>query len=204
MVTGAERAGGVLDQGDALGHRLLQGGPVERAAEQVHREDGLRARGQGARELREVEVHRRRVHVDEHGAGARERDDVRGRGERVRRHDHLVAGTDPEREHGEMERGGPGGHTDGVRHLACVRDEPLELVDERPHGQLPALEHGRDGGELLRAHVRAGEPDQTGVRSRSLYQEIVLARPSSRSTFASKPSSSRAFPTFGIRSSTSA
>ena len=37
----------------------------------------------------------------------------------------------------------------------------------------------------------------------SLYHAIVRARPSSRSTFASNPSTSRAFSTFGMRSSTS-
>ena len=47
----------------------------------------------------------------------------------------------------------------------------------------------------------ANQLKETGL---STHEAIVRASPSSRSTFASKPSTSRAFSTFGIRSSTSA
>ncbi len=52
------------------------------------------------------------------------------------------------------------------------------------------------------ADVRRAEP-YVSAGLRALYHAIVLSRPSSSSTFASKPMSSRAFSTFGIRSSTS-
>ena len=77
-------------------------------------------------------------------------------------------------------------------------------LDLRPHRELPGLEHLADLGELLLAHVGRGQADycvSAGFRAR--YHAIVLSRPSSSSTFASKPMSSRAFSTFGIRSSTS-
>ena len=51
------------------------------------------------------------------------------------------------------------------------------------------------GDEDAHAYVSAG------LRAR--YQAIVRSSPSSSSTRASKPSSSRAFSTFGMRSSTS-
>ena len=141
--------------------------------------------------------------VDEHWARADPGDHVRCRRKRVRRDDHLVSWPDPEREHGEMQRCGPG--RDGERMLdsAGLGEARLELGDLRAHRQLPALEHLRHRVQLCLAEVRPGEPHAiAGVRS--LYQAIVRARPSSRSTFASKPSTSRAFSTFGMRSSTSA
>ncbi len=76
----------------------------------------------------------------------------------------------------------------------------LELGHLLPHRQLAALEHLCGSRGLLRADVRPGETDQELSR----YQAIVRSRPSSRSTCASKPSSSRALSTVGTRISTSA
>src|SRR5207237_1294236 len=54
------------------------------------------------------------------------------------------------------------------------------------------------------AAVRHRGADPANAGWRALYQAIVRARPSSSSTCASKPRISRAFSTFGTRSSTSA
>ena len=123
-VAGAERAGGVLDQRQ-VGQLLEARGP----AEQVHRHDRLRPRRD--LDLRGVDVVRRRVDVDEDGRGAGERNDVRGRGKRVGGDDHLVARPDPEREHGEVERGGARRDRDGVLDLAGGGEAGLELGDLR-------------------------------------------------------------------------
>ena len=96
-----------------------------------------------------VEVHRLRVDVDEHGPQTGERDDVRRRRERVRGHEHVVAGSDSEREHGEMQRGGARGHRDRVLDYARARELGLELCDLRPHRQHPAVEYLGDLGQLL-------------------------------------------------------
>ena len=145
------------------------------------------------------------VDVDEHRACTDELDGVCGRRERVGRDDHLVARADPEREHPEMERRGAGRHGHRVRRPDGAGEQALELPDLRPHRQLAGGEHLRDRGELGLADVGTGEPDRVGhaAPSFSRYQSIVRARPSSSSTFASKPSTSRAFLTSGIRSSTS-
>ncbi len=156
----AERARRVLEQRDASGTVATSAVPVERPAEQVDREHRPRALGDGVGHLREIEVHRRGVDVDEHRPRARERDDVRGRRERVRRDDHLVAGPDPEREHREVERCGPGRDRHRVRHLAGLRERLLELGDLRPHRQVAALEHLRDRARLLDADVGSRQPDR--------------------------------------------
>src|SRR5712691_5719185 len=82
-------------------------------------------------------------------------------------------------------------------------EQRLELRDLRTHRELPGLEHLADLGELLLADVGPGEADYASAGFRARYHAIVLSRPSSSSTFASKPMSSRAFSTFGMRNSTS-
>ena len=103
-----------------------------------------------------VEVHRPGIDVDEHRLRADERDDVRRRRERVRGHDHLVAGADSEREHGEVQRGGSRRDGDGVLHLARARHLGLELGDLRAHRELPRREHLGDLRELVGADVGPG------------------------------------------------
>ena len=65
----------------------------------------------------------------------------------------------------------------------------------------PGLEDGGDRRELVLADLRPPEADSLFYFA--LYHSIVLASPSSSSTLGSHPSSSRAFSTFGMRSSTS-
>jgi len=126
-VGGAESAGGVLDERDAVRHERRERVPVERPAEEVDGEHRLRPRREHRGQLRKVEVERPRIHVAEHRLRAAELDGVGRRRKRVGGNDDLVAGPDPKREHGEMERGGAGGDGDRVRHAAGRGDELLEL-----------------------------------------------------------------------------
>ncbi len=147
-----------------------------------------------------VEVHRHGVDVDEHGTEARERDDVRGRGEGVGGNEDGVARREPERLDGEVERRRARGDREGVGRPAGAAELLLERRHLRALGEHAALEHAGHRGKLLGAGVGAGEPDSLYL---SRYHAIVRSRPSSSSTRGSQPSSSRAFSTFGIRSSTS-
>ena len=189
----AERAGRVLDH-EQVGQLLHPRGP----AEEVHGHDGFRPRPD--LDLRRIDVHRHRVDVDEHRPQARERDDVRGRREGVGGDDDLVARLEPEREHGEVERRGAGGDGERVARPAGGGELPLELGDERAHRELAALEHLGDERDVLAAGVGPGEADCLYLLR---YHSIVRASPSSSSTSGSQASSSRAFATFGMRSSTS-
>ena len=203
----AERACGILEQRDLLRHGRLERLPLDGPAEQVHRDHRLRLRRDRLGDLRRVHVERVRVDVDEHGAGAGELDDVRGRGERVRGNDHLVARADAEREDAEVQRRGAGRDDRGVCRSDGVRQRVLELVDLRAHRELPAREHLGHGRELGLADVRSRQPDPLGQAAGAprcaRYHAIVRARPSSSSTFASKPSRRLALSMFGMRSSTS-
>ncbi len=129
---------------------------------------------------------------------------VRRRWEGVRGDDHLVVGSDLDREEGEVERGRPGRHRCRVRGADDLRHGGLELLDLRAHRELPGVHNLRDGSKLGLPDVRPREPN--GLRHLdgfSRYHAIVRSSPSSRSTLASKPSSSRAFSMFGTRTSTS-
>ena len=83
-------------------------------------------------------------------------------------------------------------------------------VDLRAHRQHPGRDDLGERGDLGLADVGRGEADAVGhdvahdpTGRCSRYQSIVRSSPSSSSTAASNPSSSRALPMFGIRSSTS-
>src|SRR5438105_5585708 len=199
----AERSGGVLDEHDLLRYSGAQRLPVERPAEEVDGDHGAGPwRHRGVSPLR-VEVHRPRIDVDEDGPGADLGDDVRGGGERVGGDEHLVARPEPQGQDGEVQRSRSGRDDERVLDGAGRREPSLELGHLRAHRELTALEHRGDLGRLLGAHVGAREPDHASAGFLCLYQAIVRARPSSSSTWASKPSSSRALSTFGMRISTS-
>src|SRR5438128_2440390 len=92
-------------------------------------------------------------------------------------------------------------------------ERPGRVLEDR-HGREPPGDARQPGAAVARpcqaegGGVTHGSPAvpllhaSAGLRAR--YQAIVRSRPSSRSTFASKPSSSRAWRTFGLRTSTSA
>ena len=199
----SQGARGVLEQRDAARHCGLELLPRSRTAEEMDDEDSLRPRRQGGRDRLGRHVHRLRVDVHEHRPGAHERNDVGGCGEGVGRDDHLVARPDPEGQHREMQCRRSRGDDDRVLDLTRGGERALELLDPRAHGQLAAPEDLLDRGQLLGAEIRPGETDHAGAGWRSRYHAIVRARPSSRSTFGSQPSSLRALSMFGIRISTS-
>ncbi len=102
-----------------------------------------------------------------------------------------------------MERGRAGRDDDGVVGAAGLGQQTLELGHLRAHRELAGLDDRGELRELLLADVRRGEPDYVSAGFRDRYHAMVRARPSSRSTFASKPSCSRALLTLGMRISTS-
>ena len=115
------RAGGlrrVLDDGQAERLDLRHGRDV---AEQVHRDDRLRAR----RERRAHGLGRHaeglRVDVAEDGPGAGGRDRLGAGVEGEAGHDHVVAGADAERAQRDRERLGAVGHADRVGHAEVPR-----------------------------------------------------------------------------------
>ncbi len=188
VARGSERAGGVLEDrqlGVALERR--------RAAEEVDGEDRLRPRRHARMRVVGIHVHRHRVDVDEHGRRTCERDDVAGRRERVGGHEHLVAGTEAEREHRHVQGRGARRDRDGVRRPDGVREQLLELGDLRAHRQLPGLEHVADLGELGLADVGRAEPITSGPAcgrdtTRSSSRGRRRARPGRRSRCPRAPS----------------
>ncbi len=150
---GAERARRVLDERERR-ELLDPAGP----AEVMHRHDRLGARPDG--DPPGIDVHRQRVDVDEHRAQAGQRNDVGGRREGVRRDEHLVARLEVERQHRQVERRRAGRDRDRVAHLAARCQQPLELLDQRPHGQGAAFDHRGERVELLGPDVGTSEADR--------------------------------------------
>ncbi len=138
-----EGLGRVLEHWDA---ELDQQADVERAAEQMDRDDGARPLGHLRGSVVEVEIERGRVDLREDGRRTAARDRFRGRIERERGADHLVAGTDTERLQGEHQRIG----------AVCDPDRPLHaevrgcLLLEGPVVRAPdealAVEHLAERG----------------------------------------------------------
>ena len=206
-IAGSERAGGILDQHDVLRHRRLELLPRDRTAEEVDREDGTRplviasATSSGRTRNVSASTSTSTARAPQSSTAFA----VAGK---------VYAGT-------ITSSPGPIPSASSARWMAAVPDETatasavptalasrtLERLDVRPHRQLAAREHRRDRRELVLADVGPREPEplavHAGVPSLARYHAIVRARPSSSSTCASKPSSERAFSTFGIRSSTS-
>src|SRR5262249_39576911 len=119
------------------------------------------------------------------------------------RDDHLVTRLEVEREDGDVQRRRSRGDHDRMLDTAGRGQEPFELRDLRALRQMPGLEYLGDRVSLPAARVGPRAPDQVVAGCLSRYHAIVRARPSSSSTCASKPSSSRALPTLGKRTSTS-
>jgi len=137
----AERLRRVLDDGNAQLHELRQRG---RPAEEVNREDRLRALGDPGGDILGLEVHRRRVDIREDGRRSAPGDCLCRRVERERRTDHLVPSADSERVEHEHERIGTVGHADRVADAEIVGRLALERGDIGPENELAALEHAVD------------------------------------------------------------
>ena len=128
-------------------------------AEDVDRDDRLRARRDRGRDRIRVEVERLRVDVGEDRRRAFVDRAVRRGDERVRRRDHLVAGADAREPHAEMQAGGSGRDGGAVRRVDRVSEQRLEARAhraEREPARAQHLEH-----ELLVALVdpRCAEVD---------------------------------------------
>ena len=128
---------------------------------------------------------------------------------------NLVTGLEPEREHGEVERGGTGSRAAPPRasYLAGrAQARGFELLDLRAHREHSALEDLAHLVELRLPGVRPAETDvRTAVAELRDGRGSLCAVPGDRlhESFVeldagSQPSTSRAFSTFGMRSSTSA
>ena len=126
---------------------------------------------------------------------------IRGCGKGVGGDEHLVARIEAEGEHGHVERSSARRDRERVAGLARAGELGLEVRDDGALREHPGLEDGGDRRELVLADLRPPEADSLFYFA--LYHSIVLASPSSSSTLGSQPSSSRAFSTFGMRSSTS-
>ena len=180
--TGAERAGGVLDDEEA--HLVGEGHDVAhrgRIAERVDRHDGSRVHGHGRLQMVRARGERGRVDVREaglcpgllHGVGrCRE-----GEG----RHHDVITGAHTEGVQGEVQRG----RTRRGRHREVGADRvghpAFEGGDHRTLGEVSGAKHAVDGGELGVAKGGIGETDSlvahNATRSRDRYHSTVWARP---------------------------
>jgi hypothetical protein len=153
-----QRLTGVLDERQAVASRdHLEAGHVCRIAEDVDREDRLRA-------ARDRRLGRLRIEVERHWVDVRE-DRARplvergvGRGdEREGARDHLVPLPHPDRSQRQVQAGCA--TADGARlrgaDLRC--EAPLELCEPRPQRKLPGAQHLDHRALLLLAQHRPGE-----------------------------------------------
>jgi hypothetical protein len=155
-VDGAERLARVLDDRQPV---PLERGYVRRIAEDVHRQQGFRAGGDGGGGGLRIEIESARVDVDEHRPRPLVEDRVRGRDERKRRRDHLIAVGDADGTQREVQRRGAGGDRGGVTCADALGECLLERRDARAEGEMPRAEHLDDGGLLLRTEDRSRERD---------------------------------------------
>ena len=147
----ADRLRGVLDEAQPVrGGERLQRRHRARLTEEVHREDQLRLRGDRPLDLRDVEVERRRVDVDEDGHGAEARDAACRREEAERRGDDLVAGPEIERHQRDEERVGAARDADRVLDAEVRGDGALEGLDLRAEDEVPVRRDALEGGAKLR------------------------------------------------------
>ncbi len=152
-----------------------------------------------------VEVVRARVDVGEDRRRAALPDGVGGGDERQRRHDHLVARTDARDVQRELQRGRAVRDGDGLGGADALRERGLELAHARALRDPARGDRPRRPRRPRRRAGTAGERDLHHDASASMrvgcvgtparsprHHSTRRVRPSSRSTSASKPSSSRA------------
>ena len=114
-------------------------------AEEVHREDGLGARGDLAGRVFEVEVEADRAGIDENRGGPHPRDAAGGGEEGERRHQNLVPRPDPQRHQRQQDRVGAGRNAQRVPRAGQRLEVAFEGLDLRPHDELPAAEDPQKG-----------------------------------------------------------
>ena len=150
-VAGADGLRAILDQVDAaICRELLQGGEVHQLAEQVNRDDGLRARRDPAFDFLGIKAKRAGIDVGEDDLRAHLVDRLRRRDVGERRGDHFVAGTDVQRAQGEGERVGAGVDADAVLRAGVSGDLLLECLHVWPEDVMAARERRFNGRQDLR------------------------------------------------------
>ena len=143
-VGGAVGMGGILEDGDARG-RGADRVDVDAGAVEVHRDDRLRAGGEGRGQARRVEVGGDGVDVDEDrgSAGVGDRED---RGHvRVGDGDDLVAGADPEGAQGQGQGRGARAAADAGGRPAVGRELGLEGAQLRTEREARPGQAGLEG-----------------------------------------------------------
>src|SRR5689334_17298087 len=166
----------------------------------MHRQDRLhRLLAKRRLEPGGIEVEGRGIDVDEQRSRPAECHNVRGRRPGVRRYRDAIAGADVEGQQAEVQGRGAIGDGNGVLGAGVARDGFLELGHLPTLDQEPGLQDLPDGAQIVLIDGGDGETNQRAV----LQNSPVRRMPSSRSTCASNPSSSRALATEGTRSSTS-
>ena len=116
---------------------------------EVDRDDRLRPLADERPHLLGIDVQRLVEHVREDGRGATVDDDIRRRRPRERGGDHLVAGTDAERDERQVERRGARRDREDVLRLEIVAHPRLELCGARARRQPARSQRLRDGRDLL-------------------------------------------------------
>src|SRR4051812_10045415 len=156
-VEGAVRLAGILDDGDAaLASKRQQRVHLDRAAEEVDRDDAARLLAQRLLHRRGGEQCGLRVDVDDDRRCADGRDRL-GRGdEAVGRDDDLVAGADPQRAQGDLERGGAGGDAGRVLRAAEGGEGILEALQFGAEGEGGVAGDPLDDLHQLREELRVG------------------------------------------------
>ena len=137
LIVGAQRLGGVLDQGHAVvaGRRRAIGVEVGALAEEVDEHHGLwqvmAAGAAGQRRRQEIRVHIPGLAfaVEEGGMAAQVDHGVGAGGESQRRNQDLIAGADAGQQQGQVEGCGAGAGSEGI---GCARGD-AELRLERVH-----------------------------------------------------------------------
>src|SRR5918992_76712 len=163
LVLGAKGLRGVLDQRQAVPLRdRAQLVELARVAEDVDRDDRLRARRDRRLDGRRIHVQRARIDVRENGDAALEDEAVRRRRERERGGDDLVPRPDPRDAAEEVQARSAAGDGGRVRRAHALGDEALELPDRRPEREAPGAQHLED--ELLLPVVEVGPRERDLAR----------------------------------------
>ena len=152
----ADRLGGVFHDRDApRPGDLGQGHGVDRLAEQVDGDDGLRGRRDQRGNVLRVDIERLRIDVGKDRPRAQPRDRA-GRGEkREAGQDHLVARGNVQGHQGQQQGVAARGAADGVLCLAVAGHLLFELRDLRAEHESAAIADPSQRGEDFRPQCRS-------------------------------------------------
>ena len=161
---------------------------VHRAAEQVHRDEGLGGRGDRRFRLIQIDQVAGGIYIHEHGGGAHGADRLGGGEEAEGGGDHLIPRPDAQAAQRQNQGIGAAVAAHGVGHTHRLREGRLELGDRTTADVLAAAQHPQHGlvevlaervdllAEAERGHLHGGNlklPDQRaqcGPRPRCHFQ----------------------------------